>query len=197
MLRSLCIVVGIAGAAGPVWAACPTAQDLGAGIALTYLDGAVEVFRRDAAGAVTVDGISDGIVTHRLTLDHGVYLGRYVAVEEGAEVEMSQSIYAYPEGDAAPMPPVVDATWEGAVELTDGGEMRVEVQRHEVGLPLEVTIEECTLTVLPITITYGAEAEYVEIVHYFPDLEVGYLHAFANQGRDMNQQTVTMIEAVQ
>ena len=197
MLRSLFYVAFLAGAAGPVWANCPTADDLETGIALTFLDGAVEVFRRDEAGVVTVDGSSEGIVTHRLTLEHGLYLGRYVAVEEDEEVEMSQSIYAYPEGDAGPQPPVVDATWEGAVELTDGGEMRVEVQRHEVGLPQDETIGDCTLIALPVTITYGDEAEYVEIVHYFPDLQIGYLHAFANQGRDMNQQTVTMIEAVE
>jgi hypothetical protein len=118
-------------------------------------------------------------------------------MEEGQEIVSSAVIYGYPEGESGPLPPVVEGTWAGDVRVTEAGETRVEPQDHRAALPVEVQVGGCTLLTIPVTITYGDAAEYIEIVHYFPELGLGYLFAYQNSGNDMNEQILTTIEALE
>ena len=186
-------MMALASAAG---AECPPPEASQTGLRLTYDDGPVEIYRTINDQLVTVEGQDFGEVTHRMELLRGVYLQRYVEERDGAEVSETAVSYSYPDGEAGPPAPLVEATWSGEVMIEAAGGTTTEPQLHEVGIPFELVIGDCTLVALPITITYGVEADYIEIVNYLPDYEIGYLSAYQNAGRDLNEFTITLIEAL-
>lgn len=195
MKNLLCLLIAVAAPLSAV-ARCPVPADLEAGVVIEYVGGAREVYRRVSEDVVIVEGLSDDVVTHRLTLLHGAYLQRYVAVEDGVEIESAATDYAYPTGDAAPRRPFVNLNWEGVTQITEGGITRDELQVHEAGGLFVRSLGDCSYGAITLTLTYGEAADYVETVHYFPQLGMGYLAAYQNGGRDPRQQAVVSFEAL-
>lgn len=189
-----CALIGLASAGQ---AECPTPESAATGLRLVFDDGLVEIHQVSEDGTVSVEGRDGDVLTHRLELLRGVYLQRYVELQDGEDVAQTQITYIYPAGDAAPPEPVVGEGWTGDVVIDTVGGQEVEPQQHSVGLPQEVVIGDCTLTAVPVTISYGAETAYLEVVHFLPDYGIGYLQGYQNAGRDMNELTVTLIEALE
>lgn len=190
------VSLALIGLASAVSAECPPPEASQTGLRLTYDDGPIEIYRSVNADLVTVEGQDFGEVTHRMELLRGAYLQRYVEERDGAEVSETAVSYSYPDGQAAPPVPFVGATWSGDVMIEAASGTTSELQLHEIGIPFELVIGDCTLAALPITITYGEAADYIEIVNFLPDYEIGYLQAYQNAGRDLNEFTITLIEAL-
>ena len=194
---SLTGTLALALALAPALAAearCPVAADLASGIRFVYGDDTSEVYRAGAGGAVVVDGYTGDTLDRRLTLLHGVFLTRYAPIAPDGAEAAGVSLYDFPPDTPPPAP---GTTWSGLPRLSEAGQSRDEPQTHVAGPLRSVEIAGCPYEAFDISVDFGELAGYSESLVFMPDLGIGYLAGYANDGGDPRAVDVVLLEALE
>lgn len=174
-------------------AACPTAQDLGTGIVLTYDDGTVERFSRIDAQRVEVLMLEEDPPL-RDEMAFGLYLLRSADVSGGTESDVLSVDYGRALRDlprpAPGMLKVINVT-----ETFRNGPVDV-VETYTGGPIFDHRIGDCTLRAVDIKLRRVEDdvPDAVELIRYFPDLGFGHVWGLADEGEPLETFSVIKIE---
>lgn len=192
-MRSVLLLVF---SATPVFAACPTIDDMKSGVRFDLASGEYETLR--LVNDTLVESIFhfDGGGALRNLLAHGLYLVEVVDLENDTPVPSTRSVYTYPvEPNFMPMPSVGGSWSTGAALLTSNG-IEYETQIYKYGDWAETSFGACTYKSMPITIDYVFEGEFSgdrDIINWLPELGFGYL-AGSIEGEDRTDYTYISIQ---
>ncbi|QQA42237.1 hypothetical protein [Pelagovum pacificum] len=156
--------------------ACPTAEDLGAGVQLTLEDGTIETFRPLTADVIRVTGgdVDEG-ETYSLDLGKGVFTLVFQDLYEGELDASARSVYAYPvpPGELPDITP--NATFELQPVVLEFGDLYGESERYETSAAYDLQIGDCTYEAIDILVSYGDDDTYVDGLTYITELGIAYL----------------------
>ncbi len=164
--------------AAPVLAqtSCPTAADLARGIQLTYDDGTVEVYRStDRAGVIDVYGEDPFGYAYRMLIAHGTHLLMYEEVVNGASDPNSRQTYDYGVSVANMPVPFPGGRWAVDVIATTVEGPRSETQVQAYDAIVTQRIGPCRYDRIEAVIAYDTADDYIEGIHFLPELGLGYL----------------------
>ena len=154
---------------------CPTAEHRGHPVRLTFAEGYQEVHRSDGNGLWHIDVYEESERIYEIEVAHGTHMLRFADVFDGAPEYATQTRYDYGMPIAEMPVPVPGGRWQVDVEVSGPDGVRPEPQRQAYGAETEVAIGGCRYRMIPVLIAYDTDDQYVEEVHFLPDLGLGYL----------------------
>jgi hypothetical protein len=181
-------------AAAPIMAeACPRADDLGAGIRVTFADGTTEIHRAARPGRIAVDGRRpDGTGWH-LELAQGLFVLGREEVPADPAFALDVNYGRLPQTLPRPEPM---GRLQIAATVTDATGQRMEVQSHRYGALGRLALGPCSLDVIEATIGYGDPVSYEEGVLWLPALGIGLLAWNGAPGQARPESPAVSIEAL-
>lgn len=164
-------------------AACPTADDVAAGVAFTLGSGETETYR--PAGDSVIEVIFDDGLGYqsRTLLGQGLYLLEIVDLEDGAPVPDTRATYAHRFKPADMPPPQPEMVWASQVTATGDG-FAQELHDHRGGALSTITVGECRFETFRVTVTYDDEENSVDTLQYLPQLGFALLIGVDSDGED-------------
>lgn len=171
------------------FADCPVAADLETGIEIRYADDSSEIYRLLREDVVLVaEGVADP--TWRNLLARGVFLLQLASLEEGRVDLAYTTNITYPVPLAElPLPtPGGTATYETLTNDANFATISTETQTHSYGEETTLAIGGCSYGMILMEVTYSGAGEwattYIEEIGYLPDLGIGVLLSFREDGED-------------
>jgi hypothetical protein len=192
----LALALGLAGPAG----ACPTGEDAArAGVTVTYDDGSVSHYRRDADGVVTEESLFDDpeIDGYRVHALYGLYVLEEYDLIGGAADVVTRERQSFADGLKALPRPAPGLAWQGMAEVTMEGlapfprEVTV-----TMGAPATVRYGACSYESWPAELRHRDEAdEYTVTLDYLPALGIAVFRAYSGTDGGTDSFTPLSIEA--
>ena len=173
--------------------ACPTANDLSQGIRVDRSGGYTEIFRSGGQGIIAVEGSIDRKLEYTLELAGGLQLLSYSGnVGETPDTEGDLTYDYGVSHDDLPVP-VPNGRWQSDVTVTAKTGPFSEPQLYAYGPQEQISIGSCPYAMIPVTIAYQNDNNYIETVQYFPDLGISVL---VQQGDDTGAPTDFTIDRI-
>lgn len=172
---------------------CPTANDLIQGIRVDRSGGYTEIFRAGGQGIIAVEGMIERQHEYDLELSGGMQLLSYSGnVGETPDTEGDLTYdYGLPHDDLPG--PVPNGRWQSAVTVTAKSGPFSEPQLYAYGPMEQISIGGCPYAMIPVTIAYQNDNNYIETVQFLPDLGISVL---VQQGDDSGAPTVFTIDRI-
>jgi len=175
--------------------ACPTAEDVSAGLLLTMDNGDTEIIQRQDALRVTSLFQIEGETVSSMVLVRGLYPVSIAEIDGGLPIASSLVAFAYPMApEDMPLPvDLAGSTWTVPVTITDSGGPQDEMHHYAFGEIGKLTIGACPYQVIRTEVRYEP-TEDVEILEFLPELGISLLTETSYDGA-IERYTYIAIEA--
>lgn len=168
---------------------CPVAADLETGIEIRYADDSSEIYNRLGDEVVMVsEGGADP--TWRNLLARGVFVLQLASLEEGRvdPAYTTNITYPVPLADLSLPVPGGTAIYHTVTNEANFATISTETQTHSYGEAGSLVIGDCSYGMIPMDVTYSGAGDwattYIEEIGYLPDLGIGVLLSFREEGDD-------------
>lgn len=172
---------------------CPTGADLAHGIAVSFQDGNVEIYRALKNGMVRATGGPTGTEDYQMDLAYGFYLLNSQNVENGRPDADSLQTTNFPMSIEGIPNPTPSMRWQVDVTLTDPGGTTNETQTFATGSSRMQQFGNCSYQVLDAIIHYDGENQVVDGLVYLPELGFGYLAWYQDEFGERTEYPVVQI----
>lgn len=175
----LCLLPGLG------QASCPAADDLFRGVEVTFQDGHVSRFLRDAEGVLTETEIVDDGSSFNYVTDNNVLETAFfeLPVEGGDPVGWEEFAYSFDVSGILPLQQWSGQSGYQILLAPDGSEARRTLFGYRTRAARDLTIGTCTFTAIPLETYYQSDDNWFRSVtfEFVTELSIPITVSFADQ----------------